>query len=302
MEYFIQQTINGLSLGAIYALLALSYSLIFGVLRVINFALGETLMVGAYSSLGLLWFLDWLGLSHEENSLLLGLAAVIAAVAGGMIIGVLTEFVALRPLRHRQSPLLLSLISSLGVSIFLQNAVLTFVSSGNVRFPDLTSREPMTILGTSLSITQIVIVVASLCLMAGISVIVYGTRLGRQIRAVRDNPGLASEYGSNPTVVITVAFMLSGALAGFAGVAAGCNYGVARYNMGFLPGVKAFCAAILGGIGDVPGAVVGGFLIGFIEAMGAAYISAEYKDVLVFAVLILTLLFRPRGLLGRGIE
>ncbi|HID28404.1 MAG TPA: branched-chain amino acid ABC transporter permease [Desulfobacterales bacterium] len=302
MDNLIQQIVNGLTLGCIYGLLALSYTLIFGVLRVINFALGETLMVGAFASISAVRLLERSPLIHNHPLLLFGVGLA-AAMLGGVAFALTTEVAAFRPLRRKRgSPVLLGLISSLGVSIFVQNFVLVFVDSGNVSFPQLIPKQNVQWLGATVSTLQIAIILLSTTMMVFVSLIVYKTKIGQQIRAVRDNLDLARGYGTNPNTIVTATFALAGLLAGLSGFMIGCQYEVSRYNIGFVPGIKAFSAAILGGIGDVPGGVIGGIIIGLVEALGAGYISAENKDVFVFSILIFILLFRSRGLLNRGIE
>lgn len=302
MNQFVQQLLNGITLGCIYGLLALSYTLIFGVLRAINFAIGEAMMLGAFAAIGAIKCAEYFGLSASPGWITI-LLALGASISVSLLFSLLTELIAFRPLmRYRGTSILLSLISSLGVAIFAQNLVLHFVDSGNVNFPVVIMPFTVIFTGARITETHILIVVGSLALMMAVSYIVYRTNLGRKIRAVRDNQDLASEYGTNPKRIIIATFALSGVLAGFAGLSIGMYYGVARYSMGFAPGIKAFSAAILGGIGDVIGGVVGGILIGLVETFSAGYISAENKDVIVFFVLILVLLFRPRGILGRGVE
>jgi len=302
MEEFLQQLINGLTLGCIYGLLALSYTLIFGVLRVINFAIGETMMIGSFFVIGALR-LAQRSEAIAANPLALLVIALCACILGGVLFALFTELVAFRRLMaRRNTPMLLALISSLGLSIVAQNFVLNFIDSGNVSFPLILSKASISVGGATLTVTQATIIIVSLALMGCVSLFVYRTDMGRQIRAIRDNRELAAECGTNARRVVIITFAISGVLAGFAGFAIGSYYGVARYSMGFVPGIKAFSAAILGGIGDIAGGVIGGILIGLVEAFGAGYVSAENKDVLVFGVLILVLLFRAKGLLGRGIE
>jgi len=302
MSDFLQQLINGLTLGCIYGLLALSYTLIFGVLRVINFAIGETMMVGAFCVIGALRFAEKSGYL-TTGPVATFMVALCACLVSGILFALLTELIAFRRLFSRRgTPMLLALISSLGIAIFAQNFILHFVDSGNVNFPSIIPSTKVSVWGADITAVQVMIIVVSLVLMGCVSLFVFRTRTGRQIRAVRDNRDLAAECGTNTRRVVIITFAISGLLSGFAGFAIGSYYGVARYNMGFVPGIKAFSAAILGGIGDIWGGVIGGILIGLVEAFGAGYVSAQYKDVIVFGMLILVLLFRPRGLLGRGVE
>jgi len=259
-------------------------------------------MFGVFAAIWAVRYAAYIGLPTDPGWLIFSIALG-ASTAASLLFSLLTELIAFRPLtRHRDTPILLALISSLGVSIFAQNLVLNFVDSGNIIFPVVVRTSVVEFAGARLTGVHILIMVGSLALVTAVSYIVYQTNLGCKIRAVRDNRDLATEYGTNSRQVIVMTFALSGVLAGFAGLSIGMYYGVARYNMGFTPGIKAFSAAILGGIGDVPGGVVGGIMIGLIETFGAGYISAAYKDVLVFSVLIFVLLFRPRGILDRGVQ
>ena len=256
MQDLLQQLINGLTLGCIYGLLAISYSLIFGVLRVINFAIGEAMMVGAFSAIGLvhLWA-QW----QPVDPLVTGCLGLVAAVVGAIGFSLLTELIAFRPILYRRRTLLLlGLISSLGLSIATQNVFLHFVDSGNVNFPVVDLEQKIPLGGATVTATQIAIVAVAFVLMGTVGLFVNRTRFGRQIRAVRDNRDLAAEHGVSSRRAARMTFVLAGLLAGVAGYAIGSYYGVARYNMGFAPGIKAFAAAIFGGIGDVYGGVIGG--------------------------------------------
>ncbi len=299
---FAQQLVNGLTLGCIYALTALSFTLIFGAIRLINFALGELLMLGAFFAIGIARVLAGVGWL-ESNPILSTFLIIVISIIGAMAIGILMELAAFRPLRRKRDvPILLGLISSLGVSIFLRNFILIFVDSGQVNFPVLIPKVIWDWGILKISSIQVVVMASSFLLMIGLHYTVYHTKLGKEIRAVRDNRDLARQQGTNVNWIVCATFILASGLAAFAGIMMGIYYEVAKYDMGFVPAIKGFTAAILGGVGDVLGGMLGGILIGLVESLGGGYISAEYKDVFAFIVLIVVLLFRPRGLLNRGIQ
>jgi branched-chain amino acid transport system permease protein len=298
MAYFIQQLINGLTLGAIYALIAIGYTMVYGIIGMINFAHGEIYMIGAFVSLITFFVLGVVGVTWVPLALVLVLvSAMIFTSAYGWTI----ERVAYRPLRgsFRLAPL----ISAIGMSIFLQNYVqllqgaqvksLPPVITGGFRLMETNG------FAVQLSYLQIIIVLVTVALMAGFSVMIAATPLGRAQRACEQDMTMASLLGVNVDRTISTTFLIGAALAAVAGMMVTLYYGVIDFFIGFLAGMKAFTAAVLGGIGSLPGAVLGGFLIGIIEAFWAGYFSSAYKDVAVFGVLILVLIFRPSGLLGR---
>jgi branched-chain amino acid transport system permease protein len=304
MDVFIQQIVNGLVLGSIYALIALGYTMVYGVLGIINFAHGDVLMIGAMSALSAIHLLhrlfpgmpDWL-------TLLLGLlfAMLVCAIAAYTI-----ERVAYRRLRN--APRLAPLITAIGVSIVLETLGMMIWSRNPRPFPQLLPSSPMAIGSTEATVTgrEIIIIIVSLAVMTGLMLLVNHTKLGRAMRATAENPRVAGLMGVNPNFVISATFMIGAVMAAIAGVMMATNYGSAHFYMGFIPGIKAFTAAVLGGIGNLAGAMVGGVLLGLIEALGAGYIGdltggvfgSNYQDVFAFIVLICVLVFRPSGIMG----
>ena len=308
MDILLQQVINGLVLGSIYALIALGYTMVYGILGIINFAHGEVLMIGAMVSLTLITVLTQLSLGLPPwATLTIVLLAAMAICAG---LSYLIERFAYRPLRN--APRLAPLISAIGVSVLLQTLAMIIWSRNPLTFPQLLPSSPIQVFGTGATITgkEIVIIFTSFLVMALLLTIVQKTRLGRAMRATAEQPNIAALMGVNPNRVISVTFMLGGALAALAGIMMATNYGNVHFSMGFIPGLKAFTAAVLGGIGNIQGAMLGGLLLGLIEAIGAGYISdwtggvlgSNYQDIFAFMVLILVLVFRPRGLLGEKVS
>lgn len=289
-----QQLVNGLTLGAIYALIALGYTLVYGILAMINFAHSEVLMLGAFIGLGTIAALPaWAACG--PLGLLLALAA---GMAGAGALNVAIERAAYRPIRHGNR--LMPLISAIGVSIVLQNAVFLWISTQSRQFPDIVGTRPLSLGGTSVGTVQVVILAAALALMASLHFFVEHTKTGKAMRACSDDLETAELMGINTDAVIALTFLVGGALGGAAGVLYGLNYGSIKYNLGFLPGVKAFTAAVLGGIGNIRAAVLGGLILGMIEVLAAGYIprGSDWRDVIAFTVLIGVLLVRPSGLLG----
>ncbi|MCX7193746.1 MAG: branched-chain amino acid ABC transporter permease [Proteobacteria bacterium] len=300
MEIFLQQIINGLVQGSVYALVALGYTMVYGILGLINFAHGEVVMVGAMLALSALTAMTGWGLSP-----LLALPlSLLLAMAGCMLLGYSIERIAYRPLRH--APRLAPLITAIGVSIVLQNLAMMIWGREYHAFPQLIANQPHHIAGAIINDMQIIIIIMALAIMAGLMVVVHRTRLGRAMRAVAENQHAAQLMGVDVNRVISITFMLGSALAAVAGLMVSANYGLAHYYMGFLLGLKAFTAAVLGGIGNLRGAMLGGLLLGLIESLGAGYIGdltggfmgSQYQDVFAFFVLIAVLVFRPSGLLG----
>ena len=298
MAYFLQQTINGLTLGAIYGLIALGYTMVYGIIGMINFAHGEVYMVGAFVSVMAFTALGLLGISWAPLAIVLVLpAAVLFTSAYGWII----ERLAYRPLRG--STRLAPLISAIGVSIFLQNYVqllqgaelrtLPPVLTGS--FP-LMERDGFTV---QISTIQIAVVVVSAALMVLLTFVVQATPLGRAQRTCEQDMTMAGILGIDVDRTISLTFVMGAALAAGAGLTETLYSGSVDFFIGFLAGVKAFTAAVLGGIGSIPGAMLGGLVIGLVEAYWGGYVSGAYKDVSVFAVLIIVLIARPTGLLGR---
>jgi len=299
MNYLLQQLINGLTLGAIYGLIAIGYTMVYGIIGMINFAHGDIMMIGAFISLVAFLLVAVLGVSSVPLALLLVLICALFFTAS---YGWAVERVAYRRLRN--SPKLAPLISAIGMSIVLQNMVqlvqgarvkpLQPVIQGGISLSAEGSDYPVT-----LGWLQIAILVLTTLLMAGFTLLIQRTTLGRAQRATQQDMGMASLLGINVDRVISLTFVMGAALAGVAGLMVTLYYGVVDFYIGFVAGMKAFTAAVLGGIGSLPGAMLGGLLIGLIEALWSGYGSIEYKDVAVFVVLILVLLFRPSGLLGK---
>tara|TARA_R110002072_G_scaffold14107_32_gene58907 strand:- start:1848 stop:2765 length:918 start_codon:yes stop_codon:yes gene_type:complete len=299
MEYFLQQLINGLTLGAIYGLIAIGYTMVYGIIGMINFAHGEIYMIGAFISLISVMLLD----SLAGGSVIVALFVVlIVAMILTSVYGWTLERVAYRPLRS--SPRLAALISAIGMSIALGNYVqlsqgarnktLQPVVQGNI---ELMARDDgFTVV---LSYMQICIILTTVVLMAAFSLMIARTSLGRAQRACEQDRTMASLLGVNVDRTISLTFVMGAALAAVAGFLVVLYYGVIDFYIGFLAGIKAFTAAVLGGIGSIPGAMLGGLLIGLIEAFWSGYFSLEYKDVAAFSILVLVLIFRPTGLLGR---
>jgi len=299
MEYFLQQLINGLTLGAIYGLIAIGYTMVYGIIGMVNFAHGDVYMVGAFQAMIVLLITSALGISWVPLQLALMLiVSVILTSAYGWAV----ERIAYRPLRG--STRLAPLISAIGMSIVLENYVQL------LQGPRPKPVEPLIRGGFALTTSQsgfvvqlgylqIVIVILTVVLMAGFAYLIAKTPLGRAQRACEQDRKMASLLGVNVDLTISQTFIMGAALAAVAGLMVTLYWGVNDFFMGFVAGIKAFTAAVLGGIGSLPGAMLGGVLIGLIEAFWSAYFSAEYKDVAAFGILVLVLIFRPTGLLGR---
>ena len=298
MAYFLQQLINGLTLGSIYGLIAIGYTMVYGIIGMINFAHGEIYMIGAFISIIAFVVLGFAGVSYVPLALVLVLLTTMGFTA---IYGWTVERIAYRPLRgsFRLAPL----ISAIGTSIFLQNYVQILQGARGKPMPPLVQGGFTVYEGggfdVRLSYLQLLIILVTLVLMAGFTTVIATTPLGRAQRACEQDMHMAALLGVDVDRVISTTFVMGAALAAVAGLMVTLYYGVVDFFIGFLAGVKAFTAAVLGGIGSLPGAMLGGILIGLIEAFWSGYFSVEYKDVSVFVVLILVLVFRPTGLLGR---
>ena len=296
LETFAQQMVNGLTLGSIYALIALGYTLVYGILFMINFSHSEIFMAGAFFALGT-FALPGIG----SCSPLIQIALAIASAMGGSaLLAYGVEKTAYKPLRH--APRLSPLISAIGVSIFLQNFFFLFVSNQSLNFPELIPIQRFNIGRCEINSLQVFILGSSLLIMAALKFFIEKTKLGKALRATAGDRDAAELLGINTNAIISLTFLIGGALGGAAGLLNGLYYGSVKYNMGFLPGIKAFTAAVLGGIGNVTGAVLGGLLLGVLEALGTGFIpgGSEWKDIFAFVVLILVLLFKPQGLLGES--
>ncbi|QHM75549.1 High-affinity branched-chain amino acid transport system permease protein LivH [Mixta theicola] len=299
-------------LGSIYALIALGYTMVYGILRIINFAHGDILMVGALTTLS---GLNWLEQSAPGLPPLVRLMIALAlAMAVCALLAMAVERFAYRRLRN--APRLAPLISGIGVSVLLQTVAMIVWTRNPLMFPQILSMEPIAVTHGSaahppaiVTVTGIVTISLALIVMLGLWALVEFTRLGRGMRAVAENPRVASLMGVSPNRIITLTFALGGIFAALAGVMMASNYGNASFSMGFLPGIKAFTAAVLGGIGNIRGAMLGGVLLGIIESLGAGYLGelthgvfgSNYQDVFAFMVLILVLVFRPAGILGERV-
>ena len=300
MDIFFQQIVNGLVQGSVYALVALGYTMVYGILGLINFAHGEVVMIGAMVALTALQAL----LSAAFAPVLAVLLSLVVAIVVCMALGYGIERIAYRPLRN--APRLAPLITAIGVSIVLQNLAMMIWGREYHSFPLPFSSASHQLGGAIVNDVQIGIVIVALIIMAGLMWLVHRTRLGRAMRAVAENPSAAALMGVDINRVISVTFMLGSALAAIAGFMVSANYGIVHYYMGFMLGLKAFTAAVLGGIGNLRGAMLGGVLLGLIESLGAGYIGdltggflgSNYQDVFAFFVLIAVLIFRPSGLLG----
>lgn len=303
MDTFIQQVINGLVLGSVYALVALGYTMVYGIINLINFAHGEVLMVGAMTSWSVVMALSELGWPGSVVLLVSLMAAVIVCSALNFVI----EKIAYRPLRN--APRLAPLITAMGMSLLLQTLAMIIWKPGYKPFPILLPNEAIQIGGAVINLTQILILVVTALTLLSLVWLVHRTKLGRAMRATAENPQVAALMGVRPDLVISATFVIGAALAALAGVMYAANYGSVQHTMGFLPGLKAFTAAVFGGIGNLPGAMLGGILLGLIESLGAGYIGAatggvlgsQYQDIFAFIVLILVLTLKPRGLLGERV-
>ncbi len=305
MDILLQQIINGLVLGSMYALVALGYTMVYGIINLINFAHGEVLMVGALTS--------WTAIGLMKDAMpgapgwvILILATLIACVVAAAL-NFSIEKIAYRPLRN--SPKLAPLITAIGMSILLQTLAMIIWKPNYKAYPTLLPSTPVHIGGAVITPTQIMILAVTAVSLALLMWLVNATKLGRAMRATAENPRVAALMGVRPDVVISATFIIGAVLAAIAGVMYASNYGTAQHSMGFIPGLKAFTAAVLGGIGNLSGAVVGGILLGLIEAIGSGYIGAltggvlgsHYADIFAFIVLIIILTLRPSGLMGERV-
>ena len=324
MDIFLQQLINGLTLGCVYAVVALGYTMVYGIIQLINFAHGEVVMVGAMTAFSAITALAAGGL---PPLVVLGLGTA-CAIPACMAVAYAMERLAYRPLRR--APRLAPLITAIGVSIILQHLAMLVWTRNVIAFPQILENRVHAIGGATITSVQIAIIGLCVATMGGLALLVYRTRLGTAMRATAQNPQVAGLMGVNVDRVIAVTFLIGAALGAVAGVMVGTYYGVAQYTMGSILGLKAFAAAVLGGIGNIPGAMLGGIVLGVVEAMGAGYIGdltdlcriagvsdwltarcqadphfvlfgSNYQDVFAFVVLILVLLFRPSGLLGERV-
>ncbi|NRT74501.1 branched-chain amino acid ABC transporter permease [Clostridium beijerinckii] len=283
---FLQQIINGLALGSVYALLALGYTMVYGIIQLINFAHGEIYMIGAFS-----------GFYCASTLKLPLIPTLLVAMAISALSGIIIEKIAYKPLRN--SPRIALLITAIGVSLFLQNAMRLLVGSNPKPFPDLINAGSINIGTIQIDIKTILMFGVSAFLVVLLQFIVYKTKVGKAMRASSQDMEAASLMGINVNNTISLTFAIGSALAGIAGVLVAISYPSITPYMGAMPGLKAFVAAVLGGIGSIPGALVGGIAIGLLETFAKAYISTNFSDAIVFAILIIILLIKPSGLLGK---
>lgn len=297
MEEFLQQLTNGLAVGGIYALIALGYTMVYGVLKLINFAHGDLFTIGSYLGLTLLTSMaltDRLGPAAG--------IAVLALMVMGLValVGALLERVAYRPLRH--SPRLSAVVSALGASIFFSNTLMLIYGARFQVYPQgILPKTAIGLFGLYVPLVRVLILGSSLVMMVALYIFIQRTKIGTAIRAAAIDQDAARLMGIDVNRVILLVFLIGPALGGAAGLMVGLHYGQINFTMGWVYGLKAFTAAILGGIGNIPGAMVGGILLGVIEALGAAYLSVAWKDAIAFGVLIFILIVRPTGLLGERV-
>ncbi len=305
METLLQQIINGLVLGSMYALVALGYTMVYGIINLINFAHGEVLMVGAMTSWTIIGLMQT-SMPGTPGWIILIVSLLISCVVAA-VLNFVIEKVAYRPLRN--SPKLAPLITAIGMSLLLQTLAMIIWKPNYKPYPTLLPAAPLQFGGAVITPTQIMILGLTAVSLAVLTYLVSYTRLSRAMRATAENPRVAALMGVRPDTVISATFIIGAVLATIAGVMYASNYGTVQHTMGFLPGLKAFTAAVLGGIGNLAGAVVGGVLLGLIESIGSGYIGAltggvlgsHYSDIFAFIVLIIMLTLRPSGLLGERV-
>ena len=307
MEIFLQQIVNGLVVGSVYALVALGYTMVYGILGLINFAHGDLVMVGALTALQTMMFL--MGVAPGMSPIAMLTLSLLVAIPVCMLLAFTMERLAYRPLRN--APRLAPLITAIGVSFLLQTLAMIIWGRNYHTFPQLISTTPIQpIEGVFITPIQITIVIVSALMMAGLVLLVTKTKLGRAMRATAENHRVAALMGVDTNMIIALTFVLGAALAAVAGVMFASNYGIAHYGMGFMPGLKAFTAAVLGGIGNLGGAMLGGIVLGLVESFGAGYIeqatfgflNSSYQDIFAFIILGLVLIFKPTGLLGERVS
>jgi branched-chain amino acid transport system permease protein len=324
MDTFLQQIVNGLTAGSVYAVVALGYTMVYGIIQLINFAHGEVVMIGAMVAFTVINALA----GGSLPPLAVVLIGALSAIPVCMVVGYSMERLAYRPLRR--APRLAPLITAIGVSIILQHLAMLVWSRNILAFPQIIHNPTFVVFGATISAVQVAIIAICVAMMSGLAVLVYRTPLGTAMRATAQNPQVAGLMGVDVNRVIASTFVIGAALGAVAGVLYGTYYGIAQYTMGSILGLKAFSAAVLGGIGNIPGAMLGGVLLGLVEALGAGYIGdltdlcsygwlaglmsercadgghfilfgSNYQDVFAFIVLILVLVFRPQGLLGERV-
>ena len=295
MDYFLELFLGGLTRGSIYALIALGYTMVYGIIELINFAHGEIYMIGAFTALIVISVLTLMGMNTIAILVIAGVVAVIYSSAYGYTV----EKIAYKPLRH--APRLSALISAIGMSLFLQNYVLLAQTSDFLPFPNLIPdfefMEPYAhIIGS----TEIVILITTAIVMIFLIILIKFTKIGKAMRATSQDKTMAMLVGINVNRVISVTFIVGSATAAIGGVLIASHIGMINFYIGFIAGIKAFVAAVLGGIGSIPGAVLGSFILGWTESFATGYVSSDYEDVFAFLFLVIILIFRPAGILGRS--
>jgi branched-chain amino acid transport system permease protein len=295
MEYFLELFIGGLVRGSIYALIALGYTMVYGIIELINFAHGEIYMIGAFTALIVVGVLSFMGWNHIAIIFIASIVAVIYSMAYGYTV----EKVAYKPLRH--APRLSALISAIGMSLFLQNYVLLAQTSDFLPFPslipDLKILEPYS---AFVSTPEVVIIITTAIVMLLLTYLIKFTRVGKAMRATAQDRGMALLVGVDVNRVISITFIVGSATAALGGVLIASHIGQINFYIGFIAGIKAFVAAVLGGIGSMPGAVLGSLVLGWSESFFTGFVSSDYEDVFAFIILVFVLIFRPAGLLGRS--
>jgi len=296
VEFLLQQLVNGITLGGVYALVALGYTMVYGIIQLINFAHGEIYAAGGYMGVILI---SWMFAQGFPPYVCLG-AALLLAMGYCALLAMAVEKVAYKPLR--QSSRLSVLLSALGMSIFLQNGLMLTQGVYDRAYPGEMVQGGFEVGGAVISYMQVIIVGVTATLLVALNLLVYKTRIGKAMRATAQDKTMSALVGINSSRIISLTFAIGAGLAAAAGIMVGLYYGSVRYDMGFVPGVKAFSAAVLGGIGNITGAMLGGLLIGMIEVFAAGYISSEYKDVFAFIILIAVLYFMPTGIMGENVD
>ena len=295
MDYFIELLCSGLTRGAIYALIALGYTMVYGIIGLINFAHGEIYMIGAFTAYIVATVLTIYGFPVLAIVVLAGLAAVVWSSAYGYTV----ERIAYKPLRH--APRLSPLISAIGMSIFLQNYVLLAQTSDFLPFPTLIPDFPfMEPIAHIIGSTDLVILVTTAIIMVALTALIKGTKIGKAMRATAQDRTMAMLVGIDVNKIISATFIIGSALAAVGGLLIASHIGQINFSIGFLAGIKAFTAAVLGGIGSIPGAVLGGLVLGLTESFATGYVSSDYEDVFAFSLLVIILIFKPSGLLGKA--
>ena len=298
-EIIFDQIINGLTIGGIYALIALGYTLVYGILFMINFAHGEIFMFGSFGGFVAMTYLVNTGFAERHVAITI-IVVFLSAMIISSILGALLERIAYRPLRR--APRLAPLISAIGASIFLQNVMMLIIKARMQVYPDVITEEFIDIGTVSISYFQVFIILASVFLMVGLYLFIRKSKIGKAMRAVAEDKDAAALMGIDVNRIILITFVIGSALAAAAGVMVGVYYTQINHMMGFIPGIKAFTAAVLGGIGNPVGAMLGGYFLGLAEALGVLVMPSEYKDVIAFTLLVLVLIFRPTGILGEVVS